>query len=189
MAPLLKEAACCADALRGAESSELARGWRCAVFYKQEGGVVTCAAGEILPPGVHDQVEDACVRPIVGFKQAHQPVTGKLAARCGNGLRDAIGMHEPMRAGGQRDSNGVASGEAALPEEALARTSHLAPLSRDMVATQWRVLRERHRMNPAAPGIEQQRRERHRIVVCVHGLVEHVVQFDKPCAEGFRRAS
>src|SRR5206468_8670410 len=86
MAPLLKEAACCADALRGAESSELARGWRCAVFYKQEGGVVTCAAGEILPPGVHDQVEDACVRQIVGSKKAHKPVTGKRAARSGDGF-------------------------------------------------------------------------------------------------------
>src|SRR5881275_916545 len=67
------------------------------------GGVVACAAGEILSPTVHDQVEGACVRPIVGFKEADQPVTGKLAARDGDGLRDAIGMHEPVRAGGQRD--------------------------------------------------------------------------------------
>ena len=189
MAPLLKEAACCADALRGAESSELARGWRCAVFYKQEGGVVTCAAGEILPPGVHDQVEDACVRPIVGFKQAHQPVTSKLAARGGDGLGDAIGMHEPVRPGGQRDGDSVASGEAALPKEALARTSQLAPSSHSMVAVEWRVLRERRRMNPAAPGVEQQRRERHGVVIRVHGLIEHVVQFDKPNGERFRRAA
>jgi hypothetical protein len=41
-------------------------------------------------------------------------------------------------------------------------------------------------MNPAAPGVEQQRRERHGIVIRVHGLVEHVVQFDKPCGERFR---
>jgi len=114
---------------------------------------------------------------------------GKLAARGGDGLRDAIGMHEPMRAGGQRDGDGVASGEAALPKEALSRTTQLAPRSRDMVAEQWRVLRKRRRMNPPALSVEQQRRQRHGVVIRVHGLVEHVVQFDKPCAERFRRAA
>ncbi len=98
-------------------------------------------------------------------------------------------MREPVRARGQRDSNGVASGEAALPEEAVAWTSHLAPCSCGMVAEQWRVLRERRRINPAMRGIEQQRRQRHCIVVRMHGLVEHIVQFDKPRAERFGRAA
>src|SRR5262245_357875 len=97
-------------------------------------------------------------------------------------------MHEPVRACSQRKSDGMASGEATLPKKPLARTSKLAPRSRDIVAAKRRVLCEGRRMNRAALGVEQQCRECHGVVIRVHGLIERVVQFDEPCGKGFRHA-